>query len=323
MSLRVTLLTTPPLLIFLPVYSFRWTLNSSFQRVVWNLTGAIRITESPAQAVRWTWGVLVHTPQGISFHSCSCLRWFYVVSLSWQVVCYPPCVLRASVSFLLCIPVFAFAIWVHLDSWLTFTGYPLWNSPVVLIIIPQLLSMSVYFRDLKVGPYLYFWWDWGLDFRISPLLGRCSATWTTLPVLFCGYFRDRVSQTLCPGWLWTAILLISAFWVARIAGVSHWCPSGLYFLMQWVFLSFWVILSYLIYVYSRYILSFCSILYNCIHWLKSTNTCFGSGGLNLALRLLGTYPTTWATHPPVLKTLLCVMLHALRADCSFFSVIPH
>jgi hypothetical protein len=28
-------------------------------------------------------------------------------------------------------------------------------------------------------------------------------------------------QTICLGWLWTIILLISAFWVARIIGVSH------------------------------------------------------------------------------------------------------
>jgi hypothetical protein len=39
-----------------------------------------------------------------------------------------------------------------------------------------------------------------------------------------GYFRDRVSRTICPGWLQTAILLISASWIARITGMSHWCP---------------------------------------------------------------------------------------------------
>jgi hypothetical protein len=31
-----------------------------------------------------------------------------------------------------------------------------------------------------------------------------------------------VSQTICPGWLETSILLISASWVARITGMSHW-----------------------------------------------------------------------------------------------------
>jgi hypothetical protein len=27
-------------------------------------------------------------------------------------------------------------------------------------------------------------------------------------------------------WLWTVILMISAYWVARIIGVSHWCPAA-------------------------------------------------------------------------------------------------
>jgi hypothetical protein len=43
--------------------------------------------------------------------------------------------------------------------------------------------------------------------------------------LFCvcdRLFQDRVSGTICPGWLRTAILLIFASWVARIISVSHW-----------------------------------------------------------------------------------------------------
>jgi hypothetical protein len=40
-----------------------------------------------------------------------------------------------------------------------------------------------------------------------------------------GFFRDRVSRTICPGWLRTAILLISASWVARTTSVSHWHSS--------------------------------------------------------------------------------------------------
>jgi hypothetical protein len=45
---------------------------------------------------------------------------------------------------------------------------------------------------------------------------------------FCvRYFQDRVSQTIFLGWLWTAIPLISASWVSRIKGVSHWCPANM------------------------------------------------------------------------------------------------
>jgi hypothetical protein len=40
--------------------------------------------------------------------------------------------------------------------------------------------------------------------------------WTTPPTLF--WMGVWVSQTICTGWLWTMILLISASWVARITG---------------------------------------------------------------------------------------------------------
>jgi hypothetical protein len=50
--------------------------------------------------------------------------------------------------------------------------------------------------------------------------------WATPPTLFCdSFYWDRVSRTICLGWLQTGILLISASWVARITGVSHWCPA--------------------------------------------------------------------------------------------------
>jgi hypothetical protein len=40
---------------------------------------------------------------------------------------------------------------------------------------------------------------------------------------FCeGFFQDWVSRTVCPDWLRTAILLVSASWVARVTGVSYW-----------------------------------------------------------------------------------------------------
>jgi hypothetical protein len=39
------------------------------------------------------------------------------------------------------------------------------------------------------------------------------------------YCWDRVSRTICPSWLQTAILLISASWAAGIINVSHQCPA--------------------------------------------------------------------------------------------------
>jgi hypothetical protein len=54
-------------------------------------------------------------------------------------------------------------------------------------------------------------------------------------LVFCVYgsfFQDRVSWTICRGWLQTAILLISAFWVARITGMSYSAWPQYYFLKR-------------------------------------------------------------------------------------------
>jgi hypothetical protein len=69
----------------------------------------------------------------------------------------------------------------------------------------------------------------GLELRTSSLLGRPFTTWATSPALFwcmcVGYFQDRTSQSTYLGWPWTVILLISASFLARIPGVSHWRPA--------------------------------------------------------------------------------------------------
>jgi hypothetical protein len=44
---------------------------------------------------------------------------------------------------------------------------------------------------------------------------------STAPFLWWVFFGDRVSWTVCLGWLWTLTHLISASWVASITGVSH------------------------------------------------------------------------------------------------------
>jgi hypothetical protein len=61
--------------------------------------------------------------------------------------------------------------------------------------------------------FFKFWWDWGLN-RDSCLLSRCSAEWTP-PVHFA-----LISRTICPGWPWTLILLISVSQVGKITGVN-------------------------------------------------------------------------------------------------------
>jgi hypothetical protein len=52
---------------------------------------------------------------------------------------------------------------------------------------------------------------------------------------FCsGYFGDGVWQTICPGWCWTAILLLSASQVARIAGVSPWYSAEMCIFLRYM-----------------------------------------------------------------------------------------
>jgi hypothetical protein len=72
--------------------------------------------------------------------------------------------------------------------------------------------------------FFFFLAALGFELRVSYFFGRCSTIWATPPALCCvGYFWVKVSQTICLSWLWTMVLLISAFWVARIMGMSHRC----------------------------------------------------------------------------------------------------
>jgi hypothetical protein len=45
---------------------------------------------------------------------------------------------------------------------------------------------------------------------------------------FVRVFWEMVSGTICPGWLWTMIFLISASQVARITGVSYRHPATMH-----------------------------------------------------------------------------------------------
>jgi hypothetical protein len=69
-----------------------------------------------------------------------------------------------------------------------------------------------------------------LFFFFSPVLGLGLRAYT-LSHSTSPFYQDRVSQTICLGWLRTANFLISASWVAKIIGVSHCCPAGPHFLM--------------------------------------------------------------------------------------------
>jgi hypothetical protein len=45
------------------------------------------------------------------------------------------------------------------------------------------------------------------------------------------FFGNGISWTICPGWLWTTILLILAFQGVRFTGMSHWLLACYWFLI--------------------------------------------------------------------------------------------
>jgi hypothetical protein len=62
--------------------------------------------------------------------------------------------------------------------------------------------------------YLFIYYGAGIWTQIYTLSHSTNS-------IFVKNFQDRVSQTVCPGWLWTVNLLNSASWEARITGMSH------------------------------------------------------------------------------------------------------
>jgi hypothetical protein len=81
----------------------------------------------------------------------------------------------------------------------------------------EMKMMRWYFKTIslvninKAHFFPFFFAVLGLELRVFIL---------NQPFSVMGFFQDRVSKTICLGWLWTMILLISASWVARITDVS-------------------------------------------------------------------------------------------------------
>jgi hypothetical protein len=76
--------------------------------------------------------------------------------------------------------------------------------------------------------FLFFFCSTGVCTQGPRLARRHPTTWAILPALvWAGYFRDRISWTICSGGPGTLILLISLSQVAWITGVRHPCLAGL------------------------------------------------------------------------------------------------
>jgi hypothetical protein len=97
------------------------------------------------------------------------------------------------------------------------------------LVFGYLRNLSLWYNSPTMG---CFWYRASLSFSfffffffelLGIRLGAYTLSHYVSPFLCDGFFRDSVLWTICLGWLWTAIFLISASWEARIAG--HGCPA--------------------------------------------------------------------------------------------------
>jgi hypothetical protein len=112
-------------------------------------------------------------------------------------------------------------------------------SKLLVFVHPLICSLTYWMLTTLSTPFLspttdWFLWSWMLVplVRSEGIFFFSSGARTQglhleplhQPFLWWFFFWDRVSCTICPGWLWTTVLLISASWVARITGMSHRHP---------------------------------------------------------------------------------------------------
>jgi hypothetical protein len=104
--------------------------------------------------------------------------------------------------------------------WIPFMFFiVLFHSALFFWVFLELIQAFICVFFNFIDHSFFFLVNLGFELRASWWQSRHSTSCSTLPDFFCdGYFWDRVSQTICPGWTWTIILLISASWLAKITG---------------------------------------------------------------------------------------------------------
>jgi hypothetical protein len=118
-----------------------------------------------------------------------------------------------------------------------------WDDHVIFILPSVYMSYYIYWLAyvepswhpwnetalVMVYDFFFFFVVLGFELRAytlshstSPLLG-----WV---------FSERVLGTVCPGWLQNMLFLISASWVVRITGMSHWCMACcmIFLMFYWI-----------------------------------------------------------------------------------------
>jgi hypothetical protein len=86
-----------------------------------------------------------------------------------------------------------------------------------------LLVSSVAAKTLMFGFFFFF-----LSFCDSEIWTQVLHFKPLHQPFFLMFYRDQILWTICPAWLQTTILLISASWVVRIIGISHQHTADVY-----------------------------------------------------------------------------------------------
>jgi hypothetical protein len=116
------------------------------------------------------------------------------------------------------------------------------TASFILCCLPLRLSVKCHLHwAVRIFVFFFFYstgvWTQGL--HLEPLHQPfCVCVWWV-------FFKIGSLETVCPGWLWTLILLISASWVARITDVSHRCLACTYIFLEAKYLFFVVLLIFL------------------------------------------------------------------------------
>jgi hypothetical protein len=132
-------------------------------------------------------------------------------------------------------PVWRFAVvrhhpplWMYIPFVYFWDRVSIWNQ-VSCELMSLLSQLSRVLGDLFFSFFFFFWS--GLEFELCTSKQALYCLSHTSSSFCSDYFGDRVSQTICPGWHWTKILLTSAYKVSWIVGVSHWHPAAIIFLI--------------------------------------------------------------------------------------------
>jgi hypothetical protein len=115
------------------------------------------------------------------------------------------------------------------EGWCSLHPAQQWLFGILYLPATHLPALRFYFIIITILVGL------GFGLRASSLPSRCSTTWATLLVHFALVILEMgVSRNICSNCPQAVILLISASHVARITGMSHWCPAALLFLFLFI-----------------------------------------------------------------------------------------